>query len=76
MITDINTITGGWGQTHQRATRFPSSRCHVQAAPAALLRAARRAREIARQIGAAVVIVRDGTEIVSCIEEDKRDLAD
>lgn len=32
----------------------------MQAAPAALLRAARRAREIARQTGTAVVVVRDG----------------
>jgi hypothetical protein len=32
----------------------------MQAAPAALLRAARRAREIARQTNTAIVIVRDG----------------
>jgi LDH2 family malate/lactate/ureidoglycolate dehydrogenase len=32
----------------------------MQAAPAALLRASRRAREIARQTGTAVVVMRDG----------------
>ena len=32
----------------------------MQAAPQALLRAARRAREIARQTNTAIVIVRDG----------------
>jgi len=32
----------------------------MQATPATLLRAARRAREIARQTGTAVVVVRDG----------------
>lgn len=32
----------------------------MQAAPRALLRAARRAREIARQTGTPIVIVRDG----------------
>ena len=32
----------------------------MQAAPAALLRAAQRAREVARQTGTAIVIVRDG----------------
>jgi hypothetical protein len=32
----------------------------MQAAPTALLRAAQRAREIARQTGTAVVVVRDG----------------
>ena len=40
----------------------------MQAAPRALLRAARRAREIARQTNTAIVIVRDGKlveEIVS-----------
>lgn len=35
----------------------------MQAAPAALARAAQRAREIARQTGTALVIVRDGVLI-------------
>jgi hypothetical protein len=35
----------------------------MQAAPRALLRAARRAREIARQTNTAIVIVRDGVLI-------------
>ena len=38
----------------------------MQAAPRALLRAARRAREIARQTGTGIVIVRDG----KLVEED------
>ena len=32
----------------------------MQAVPAALFRAARRAREIARQTGTAIVVIRDG----------------
>jgi hypothetical protein len=32
----------------------------MRAAPAALVRAARRAREIARQTGTAIVVIRDG----------------
>jgi DNA-directed RNA polymerase subunit K/omega len=45
----------------------------MQAAPRALLRAARRAREIARQTNTALVIVRDGKlveEKVTDIEND------
>ena len=47
----------------------------MQAAPAALLRAARRAREIARQTNTAIVIVRDGklVEIVSDTEAELDD---
>ncbi len=44
--------------SEQPVSRLPDA--DMQAAPAALLRAARRAREIARQTGTAVVIVRDG----------------
>ncbi len=46
----------------------------MQAAPRALLRAARRAREIARQTNTAIVIVRDGVlveEKVTEIEDEK-----
>ena len=39
-------------------SRLPDA--DMQAAPAALLRAGRRAREIARQTGTAVVVMRDG----------------
>jgi LDH2 family malate/lactate/ureidoglycolate dehydrogenase len=39
-------------------SRLPDA--DMQAAPTALLRAARRAREIARQTGTAVVVMRDG----------------
>jgi hypothetical protein len=42
----------------QPISRLPDA--DMQAAPAALLRAARRAREIARQTATAVVVVRDG----------------
>ncbi len=42
----------------------------MQAAPAALLRAARRAREIARQTNTAIVIMRDG----ELVEETGSDL--
>ncbi|MDQ3563307.1 MAG: hypothetical protein M3436_03925 [Pseudomonadota bacterium] len=44
--------------SEQPVSRLPD--VDMQAAPAALLRAARRAREIARQTGTAVVVVRDG----------------
>lgn len=39
-------------------SRLPDA--DMQAVPAALLRAGRRAREIARQTGTAVVVMRDG----------------
>jgi hypothetical protein len=42
-------------------SRLPDA--DMQAAPRALLRAARRAREIARQTGTAVVVVVDGNLI-------------
>ena len=45
-------------------SRLPDA--DMQAAPAALLRAGRRAREIARQTGTAVVVMRDG----KLVEED------
>lgn len=44
--------------SEQPVSRLPDA--DMQATPAALLRAARRAREIARQTGTAVVVVRDG----------------
>lgn len=44
--------------SEQPVSRLPDA--DMQAVPAALLRAARRAREIARQTGTAVVVVRDG----------------
>ena len=42
----------------QPISRLPDA--DMQAAPAALVRAALRAREIARQTGTGVVVVRDG----------------
>ena len=41
----------------------------MQAAPAALLRAARRAREIAWQTNTAIVIVRDGVLVEERVEK-------
>jgi adenine/guanine phosphoribosyltransferase-like PRPP-binding protein len=41
----------------------------MQAVPAALLRAGRRAREIARQTGTAVVVMRDGKLIEEKVSE-------
>ena len=41
----------------------------MQAAPAALLRAGRRAREIARQTGTAVVVMRDGKLVEATASE-------
>jgi hypothetical protein len=43
--------------SEQAVSRMPDA--DMQAAPAALLRADRRARDIARQTGAAVVVARD-----------------
>jgi hypothetical protein len=41
----------------------------MQAAPRALLRAARRAREIARQTNTAIVIVRDGKLVEETVDD-------
>lgn len=38
----------------------------MRSAPVALLRAARRAREIARQTGTAIVVMRDGKLVEEC----------
>ena len=46
----------------------------MQAAPAALLRAARRAREIARQTGTGIIVMRDGKIVEE--EADDTPLAD
>jgi len=45
----------------------------MQAAPRALLRAARRAREIARQTNTALVIVRDGVLVEEKVTESELD---
>jgi hypothetical protein len=45
----------------------------MQAAPKALLRAARRAREIARRTGTAVVVRRDGKLVEEEIRTDQDD---
>jgi len=49
-------------------SRLPDA--DMQAAPRALLRAAKRAREIARQTGTALVIVRDGVLVEEPVGED------
>ncbi|HYK03105.1 MAG TPA: hypothetical protein VE974_15200 [Thermoanaerobaculia bacterium] len=45
----------------------------MQAAPRALLRAAQRAREIARQTNTALVIVRDGKLVEEIVTDSDRD---
>ncbi len=45
----------------------------MQAAPKALLRAARRARDIARQTGTAVVVVRDGKLTEERVSQEQDD---
>ena len=52
-------------------SRLPDA--DMQAAPKALLRAARRAREIARQTGTAVVVMRDGKLIEEQVVADQDD---
>ena len=52
-------------------SRLPDA--DMQAAPKALLRAARRAREIARQTGTAVVVRRDGKLIEEQVAADQDD---
>jgi len=42
----------------------------MQAVPQALLRAARRAREIARRTNTAIVIVRDGKRVEEVVTDD------
>lgn len=46
----------------------------MQAAPRALLRAAQRAREIARQTGTPLVIVRDGLLVEELILDDEAEV--
>lgn len=45
----------------------------MQAAPRALLRAARRAREVARQTKTAVVVIRDGVLVEESVTEPEVD---
>ncbi|HEV7922529.1 MAG TPA: hypothetical protein VGR02_17230 [Thermoanaerobaculia bacterium] len=47
----------------------------MQAAPRALLRAARRAREIARQTNTAIVIMRDGVLVEERVTEEDLEAA-
>ena len=43
----------------------------MQSAPRALLRAAHRAREVARQTGTALVVIRDGVVVEETVAEPK-----
>jgi hypothetical protein len=45
----------------------------MQSAPLALLRAARRAREVARQTNTAIVIVRDGVLVEERVTESEEE---
>lgn len=53
---------------HDLQSKLPNA--DMQGAPAALLRAAQRAREIARQTNTAIVIVRDGVLVEERVELD------
>lgn len=48
----------------------------MQEAPRALLRAARRAREIAKRMGTGVVVVRDGVIVEESPDDDEVDSSD
>ncbi len=52
---------------HDLQSKLPNA--DMQGAPAALLRAAQRAREIARQTNPAIVIVRDGVLVEERVEK-------
>jgi hypothetical protein len=56
-------LAGGGSESMSNERRSTLPNADMQAAPQALLRAARRAREIARQTNTAIVIVRDGVLI-------------
>lgn len=51
----------------QMQSRLPDA--DMQSAPRALLRAAKRAREVARRTGTAVVIIRDGVVVEEPVAE-------
>ena len=52
----------------QPTSRLPDA--DMQAAPRALMRAAKRAREIARQTKTAIVVMRDGVLVEEAVAED------
>ena len=51
----------------QIQSRLPDA--DMQSAPRALLRAAKRAREVARRTGTAVVVIRDGVVVEDAVTE-------
>jgi hypothetical protein len=51
----------------QMQSRLPDA--DMQSAPRALLRAAKRAREVARRTGTAVVVIRDGVVVEEAVAE-------
>ena len=59
---------------HDLQSKLPNA--DMQGAPAALLRAAQRAREIARQTNTAIVIVRDGVLVEEKVERLEDSLSD
>jgi len=61
-------------QHHDLQSKLPNA--DMQGAPAALLRAAQRAREIARQTNTAIVIVRDGVLVEEKVEKQDGSLSD
>ena len=58
--------------SHEMKSKLPNA--DMQAAPAALLRAARRARLIARQTNTAIVIVRDGRLVEEVVTDEELNL--
>lgn len=57
--------------TKRVESRLPDA--DMQAVPRALERAARRARDIARQTGTAIVVVRDGKRVLEKVGPEERD---
>lgn len=52
--------------TEQLISKLPDA--DMQAAPAALLRAAQRARDLARETGTAIVVMRDGKLVQEAVD--------
>ena len=57
--------------TNSLVSKLPDA--DMQAVPRALLRAARRAREIARQTGTALVLRRNGKLVEEYVDDDQLD---
>lgn len=57
--------------TKRAESKLPDA--DMQAVPRALERAAKRAREIARRTGTALVVVRDGKRVLETVPQNERD---